>query len=331
MKALSAFFAAVCIFSFNALAADYPQTTLTNDAMEMLVYLPDADNGYYRGSRFEWSGLVQQIKYAGHTYFGDWKSTHDPKNHDDLTGTASEFGMFSPLGYDDAARRETFVKIGIGELLRSDNNDYHFGTNYRVVNAFDWTINSASNRIEFIQDSPDFKGWKYHFEKRIQLADGAAPRFSIFHKFVNTGSKQINTDYYCHNFTMIDDDPIDSAYSLEFPFELQFPQSFNGYAKADGKTVQFLKPLTNTSTYVEFEGYEVAPDNTGVTIYNQTQKAGIKIDGDYGAYEFHFWSTTLATCPEPFLQIILEPGESLEWTDQYELIAENGVNHSQYN
>ncbi|MDP8245928.1 MAG: hypothetical protein P9L94_17735 [Candidatus Hinthialibacter antarcticus] len=330
MKTLLACIVIVCSITFTPIAADYPQTTLSNDAMEMLIYLPDAENGYYRGSRFEWSGLIQQIKYAGHTYFGDWKSTHDPENHDDLAGTASEFGMFTPLGYDDAKRGETFVKIGIGELQRINTSGYQFHTNYEVATAYDWTINSTSNSIEFIQESPGFKGWKYHFEKRIQLAEGAAPRFSIYHKIVNTGSNPINTDYYCHNFTIIDDDPIGPAYTLEFPFELQFPQSLNGYAKAEGKTVQFLKPLKNTSIYAEFEGYEVAPENTGVTIYNQDRKAGIKINGDYGAYEFHYWSTTLATCPEPFLKIDIEPGESIEWTDEYELIAENGINQTQY-
>lgn len=327
MRTLLAAFVSVSVLLLTpgASAVEYPQTTLTNGAMEMLVYLPDAENGYYRGSRFEWSGLIQQIRYAGHTYFGDWKSTHDPTNHDDVNGTASEFGMFTPLGYNDASRGETFVKIGIGELRRANNNAYQFSTKFTVANAFEWSVNSTSNSIEFVQDSPNFKGWQYRFTKKIQLAEDDTPRFSIYHKLENTGSKTIDTDYYCHNFTIIDDDPIGPAYELNFPFDLQFPQSLKGYAKAEGKTVQFLKPLSGASIYAEFEGYEVAPHNTAVSVFNKTRKAGVNIKGDYGAYEFHYWSTTLATCPEPFLKIDLEPGESQEWTDEYELVAENGI------
>ncbi len=325
MRMLAVCFAVMIALSPCSIAVEYPQTTLTNGAMEMLVYLPDAETGYYRGSRFEWSGLIQQIKYAGHTYFGDWKSAHNPTHHDDVNGTASEFGMFSPLGYDDARARQNFVKIGIGELRRINNDNYKFHQNYPVVNAFDWTVNSDTGSIEFIQESPDFKGWKYRFTKRIQLADDSAPKFSIDHKLENLGENPIDTDYYCHNFTIIDGTPIGPAYELTFPFELQFPQSLKGYAKAQGATVEFLKQLSGTSIYAEFEGYDVVPANNAVTIANNETKAAIKIDGDYGAYEFHYWSTTLATCPEPFLKIDLEPGQSIEWTDNYELIAENGI------
>ena len=49
----------------------YPHTTIQNNVLIVELYLPDAEQGYYRGTRFEWSGIVQQIHYAGHTFFGD--------------------------------------------------------------------------------------------------------------------------------------------------------------------------------------------------------------------------------------------------------------------
>src|ERR1700675_1583333 len=91
---------------------DAPQTVLKNDRLRMVVYLPDPEKGYYRGPRFDWSGVVGKVEFAGHTLFGEWKDGHDPETHDDLCGTAEEFGNKTPLGYDDAKTDAAFYKIG---------------------------------------------------------------------------------------------------------------------------------------------------------------------------------------------------------------------------
>lgn len=322
--------AAFTLIAAPAFSAEPPQVTLENNGLSLLVYLPDAENGYYRGSRFEWSGLIQQASYDGHTFFGDWKSTHNPTNHDDVNGTASEFGMFTPLGFDEAAPRETFVKMGIGELVRPNREDYRFHTNYSVKTAYDWSVKHGPDWIEFIQQSPDFKGWAYRFVKRIEIPP-ERPAFTIYHSLENTGTRALDTDYYCHNFTIIDDEPIGPAYELTFAFEPVFPQDLKGYARVEGERVQFVKALSGTSIYAEFEGYDVVPETNAVTICNNDSGAGLRIKGDYGAYEYHYWSTTLATCPEPFIKIDLAPGESMEWTDTYTLMIDacvsGGDNH----
>src|SRR4051812_9213761 len=66
-------------------ADDYPKTVLRNKSLSLTVYLPDAEKGYYRGSRFDWAGVVGNVESIGpHTIFGPWKDTHDPTNHDDI-------------------------------------------------------------------------------------------------------------------------------------------------------------------------------------------------------------------------------------------------------
>ena len=83
-----------------------PRTTRTsilkNDKLKVKVYLPDAEKGFYRGTRFDWAGVFGEIEFAGHKIFGPWKDTHDPTNHDDIIGPCEEFGIDKPLGYDDA-------------------------------------------------------------------------------------------------------------------------------------------------------------------------------------------------------------------------------------
>jgi len=68
--------------------ADHPKATITNGEVKAVVFLPDAVNGYYRGPRFDWSGVVACATYNGHTYFGEWFRKYDPLINDSITGPA---------------------------------------------------------------------------------------------------------------------------------------------------------------------------------------------------------------------------------------------------
>ncbi len=46
--------------------------------MRVKLYLPDATSGFYRGTRFDWSGVVGDLQYAGHSYYGPWFTQTDP-------------------------------------------------------------------------------------------------------------------------------------------------------------------------------------------------------------------------------------------------------------
>ena len=116
-----------------AAADDYPKVELKTKGLKLTVYLPDAEKGFYRGTRFDWSGVVATAEVGGHTVFGYWKSTHDPANHDDVPGTAEEFGHDEPLGYAEAPAGGTFVKIGVGVLEKPKEAKYRFFNNYKIV------------------------------------------------------------------------------------------------------------------------------------------------------------------------------------------------------
>src|SRR5579859_6142303 len=83
-------------------AEDYPHVVIKNTKLKFTVYQPDASKGFYRGTRFDHAGVFGHVEFAGHKVFGPWKDTHDPTNHDDIVGPCDEFGIDSPLGYDDA-------------------------------------------------------------------------------------------------------------------------------------------------------------------------------------------------------------------------------------
>ena len=44
----------------GVLVAEAQEAKLVNGVLQAVFYLPDAKDGYYRGARFDWSGVVKQ-------------------------------------------------------------------------------------------------------------------------------------------------------------------------------------------------------------------------------------------------------------------------------
>src|SRR5882757_8981562 len=57
---------------------EFPQAEISNDILHARLYLPDAEKGYYRGTRFDWSGVMPSLEYQGHSYSGQWFPEYAP-------------------------------------------------------------------------------------------------------------------------------------------------------------------------------------------------------------------------------------------------------------
>ena len=104
---LQTVFPALCfaaIMTTNAQSQpQFPQATISNGRITAQFYLPDAEHGYYRGTRFDWSGSILSLKTAHHEYFGQWFPKYDPKLHDSIVGPVEEFiKNDTAVGYDEA-------------------------------------------------------------------------------------------------------------------------------------------------------------------------------------------------------------------------------------
>src|SRR5581483_6171335 len=116
-----------------AAGAEPPQAEISNDSLHLAVYLPDAQHGYYRGSRFDWSGVIAQLEFAGHSYFGVWFPKYDATLHDSITGPVEEFRADNAaLGFVEAKPGGLFIKIGVGMLRKPDDKPYSFSRNYPI-------------------------------------------------------------------------------------------------------------------------------------------------------------------------------------------------------
>src|SRR3954468_2801637 len=109
-KVCSAAFLSFSLAIELSIAAEAPEAEISNGALRAKLYLPDAENGYYRATRFDWSGVISSLEYKGHNYFGKWFEKYDPKIHDAIMGPVEEFRTNgSGLGYEEAKAGETFI------------------------------------------------------------------------------------------------------------------------------------------------------------------------------------------------------------------------------
>jgi hypothetical protein len=279
--------------------------------------------------------MVARAEYAGHTFYGHWMKG-SPTGHDHVTGTAGEFSMDDPPGFSEVQAGGEFYKIGIGGLIRKEmptKNDktgkvepakYLFFGGHKIAKLGEWKTTSGPAWAQFEQDFAGQRGWGWHYVKRIELAATGAS-FTIAQELKNTGTKPIDTTYYCHNFTIIDDEPIGPDYRLRLTFEPKIIEAKEEPLRLDGRTVLFPKALgEGKSAWVNLGGFAADAKDNDFTIENTKAGASVRVTGDRPMVKLAFWSTHLATCPEPFIAIKVAPGESMKWKSTYTLQASQG-------
>ena len=310
----------ICVFSMlNSLVIQdnrVPQVDITNGLIKARLYLPDKENGYYRGTRFDWSGVISSLEFSGHNYFGQWFEEYSPTLHDAIMGPVDDF---TPVGYNDAKPGETFLKIGIGIINKPDEKPYTFSRTYEIVNHGKWNIRSNPSQVEFVHTLKD-KDYSYVYEKSVQLLKDK-PVLVLFHKFKNKGKNTIETLVYNHNFFVINNQPVGPDFTIEFPFELSGTfRDGPEIAKIKDNRIIFTRELKKGETTFcgNLQGFGNKPDDYDIRIENHKTGAGVRITCDRPLSKMFFWACPATPCPEPYIQIKAAPGEEFNWTIFYE-------------
>ncbi len=291
-----------------------PEAEITNGLIHARLYLPDPGNGYYRGSRFDWSGVIADLEFKGHTYYGQWFSKYDPRMHDAIMGPVEDF---YPVGFDEAKPGESFLKIGIGILARPDTSLYSIVPPYEILNPGKWKVKTKSDRVEFLHTLNDSL-YAYEYKKTIVLVKGKSEMF-ISHTLKNTGKKAIETSVYDHNFFMLDKQTTGPGFTITFPFNLTGEGVKPDLAEIRGNQIVFIKELAKNEHvyYTSLLGYGDSAKDYDIKVENQNTGAGARITCDRPLSKLVFWSASTTVCPEPFIQIKVNPGESFSWRISY--------------
>ena len=296
-----------------------PQATITNGIIHLALYLPDHENGYYRGTRFDWAGIIPRLEYQGHHFCGQWFPQYSPTLHDAVMGPAESF---APLGYSDAAPGGGFVQIGVGALVRPDASPYSPFKYYPIGNPGRWQIKQSSAKIQFRQYLDD-TAYSYVYTKKIGLSKGE-PELILSHTLKNTGKKVIETDVFDHNFFLIDSLLTRPGFVLQFPFPLtsEEERGLGELMAIRGDSIVILRQLTGKeSAYAILHGFSDQAGDYDIRLENHITGTGVRIRSDQPLSRLAFWANPRAFCPEPFIHVRVQPGKTFTWTIRYEFYA----------
>jgi hypothetical protein len=313
-----------------------PQAEISNGVLKARFYLPDARKGFYRGTRFDWSGVIGSLEYKGHRYYGPWFTKTDPAVIDfvfqgadiiagpcsAITGPVEEFSTGDQaLGYGEAKPGGTFLKIGVGVLRKPPGGGgaYNRFRLYEIVDPGTWNVRPARNEIEFTQEVADpSSGYGYRYQKTVRLVPGR-PEMVMDHRLKNTGKRPIASSVYNHNFLVLDGRPTGPDFVLRMPFKVKAaPAPDHALAEVRGDRVVYRKTLRGQETlFTELQGFGPTAADYRFTIENTKAGAGMRITGDRPLSRVALWSIRSVLSLEPFIAMRVEPGREFTWQYRY--------------
>ncbi len=309
------------LFLSPAMPAGFPEADISNGILKAKIYLPDAHDGYYQATRFDWSGQIPSLEYKGHTYFGQWNpAPYTPKLHDAIMGPVEEFLTDGTgLGYAEAKPGGTFIKIGVGVIRKPEEPRFQQFKTYEIVDNGKWDIKKRAGSVEFTQTVADPSlGYAYRYTKVVQLVKDK-PVMVLEHRFKNTGKKPIESDVYEHNFYMLDKQPTGPDIVVKFPFDVHATQDLHGMAETKGKELVYLKELTGReSVQSNLTGYSDNAQDYNIAVENLKSGAGVRQTGDRPIVRINYWSIRSTPCPEAYIHIKAAPGETFTWKISYQ-------------
>jgi hypothetical protein len=317
MGALAVLLSLLLLTASQDVTPVYPQAEIASPRLQVTVLLPDARAGYYRGTRFDWSGAIASLRWQGHEYFGPWFERHDPLVHDAITGPVEEFQAGeSSVGYADAAVGGTFLRIGVGHVRKPDEPAYRrFGT-YDIVDPGTWTVERSPASITFTHELAAANGYGYVYRKTLRL-DGDT--LVLEHALRNTGGKRIETSVYNHNFFTLDRQPTGPAVSVRFPFEPRPARQIGPLGLLTGRELTFARELgPRENVFTEFDGYGPSSAHYDFVMTHARTGASVRIRGDRPLTRLVFWSAPRTVCPEPYVDASVDPGQTTSWRITYE-------------
>jgi hypothetical protein len=303
---------------------DHPHARLTNGDVNALIFLPDSQNGYYRSSRFDWSGVVGCATYKNHSFWGEWFHTYDPNVNDSITGPVEEFrSQDGAIGYAQAKRGGSFVKIGVGVLRRDMDGAYEFGHSYPLVDGGHWTVHAKRRSISFEQVLRVPTGVSYRYIKVLRL-DRHGAVLTLSHKLKNLGKQPIVTDVYDHDFFMLDHQSTGPGMEVSFRFIPHPDAPLEPAASVEGRRIIYKQELVPRQTVAAYlTGYSTNATDYAIRVEDRKNHFGIEQTADVPLTKFYLWSIRSTISPEAYIHLDIAPGRVAEWTIHYRFFADD--------
>lgn len=289
--------------------ADEP-ILLQNERLKVEIAYPGSA---YKGSRFDWTGFITQITLDGrHTFCVP--EQYEPGRGTGGSGLCNEFGLKDPVGYDDAKPGELFPKIGTGLLKRISGDPYNFFIKYEVE-PFPVFATADGLNACFKVEPLECRGYAVRMQKTVSIAGN---RLAIGYKLMNAGGRPIETSEYCHNFMGIDGHLVGREYCLSFPKSIKIHRTMGDFIHESDRILWPETPGTDFYGTIE-AGFEDGPWKW--QLVHLPSGTGVRETSHIKVSHCALWGSAHVVSPELFVAISLLPGETMEWTREYEFFS----------
>ena len=288
--------------------------TLERGSTRLRMMDPRAEEPYYRGTRFDRTGIILELESGGHRYIQPWQRHYDPWSHDAVSGPAEEFLPVSP----GAVETTGWLKIGVG-LLRNDGAPYDRFKLYDILDPGVFTVIAGlePTAVTFRHRV----GSHYDYVKTVEIP--AEGRLRLIHALRNDSPDPIDTYVYCHNFFILDGAPTGRATRFEFPWRPvgDWRAPYDSVRLTD-RGIAFDRDLGPSETVFMGNLHPKCGSADGYRFTLKNLENGLRVEAacsqpmEYAV----FWSNSDVSCLEPYLPIHLNPGQSVRWTLDYRFL-----------
>jgi hypothetical protein len=283
--------------------------TLATDQLAVAI---DAPGTRYKGARFDWTTQVRQVVLGGEFSFLTQERNDDQWADYQGRGLAGEFGIDTPLGFDDCPVGERFPKVGVGSLQKPEDKPYKFFRPYPIEPASFTATQEGSSRLTFTAVSAPLRGWGWNL-RRDWSVEGTDLRLDT--TLENTGTQRIETEEYLHNFLNLAQGTVGPHWTLGRPGVWDPPSLFE---KADPESLlEFNGPSvrwTKTPTVPFFLSDRRSPAPNTWTLTDQRTGLWVRETAAFDPARFHVWGVGHVVSPELYRVVALAPGEVQTWT-----------------
>lgn len=269
---------------------------------------------YYRGTRFDRTGIVLELLSGGHSYVSPWFKVYDPFKHDAVCGPSEEF---TQTGYDAAADGAPFLKPGVG-VLAGDGLPYDRFKLYRILEPGGFSVEPQGASGVLFRHELD---GHYSYSKAVSLPSEG--RLRLVHEMRNSGTEPLGFHVYNHNFFVLDGAFTGRATRFRFPFkpegDWRAPYDCVGLTN-DG--IAFSRDLEATESVFMGNLHPAVPVGGGYAfeLRNTDNGLGVAVECDAPMDYAVFWSNHEVSCIEPYIRFDIAPGASARWTIDYRLL-----------
>jgi hypothetical protein len=253
------------------------------------------------GPRFDRTAIVRSVQLDGVELLGPW-------------GLSDEFGLFGDgvLGYETAGTGETFLKIGVGRLLRDTVESYQFAHPYPVDELFPVEVTTEATSLTVSQRSAGDGPWQYLYRKSYALA--GAYGLTIHYELTNAGSTAWLFEHYNHHWFRLDGVAVGPGYEVATGFKL--PPAETAFRHAP-RSLHMQSPLApGGAAYYAGDLVDVPAGANTFTV--QVDGAPVvRYQAEFTPHRFALYAAEDGFCPEVFMRAALEPGETVSWSATY--------------